>query len=209
MSKETEIAADTPPAGGSMPDVDLLLALIDQIEANIPGFVHYDINDSRRVGNLTRFAKDVIPQMIATVSSLPSVAGLSTFDVVEGKLSLAYDTAMQPVLQRLAALLDGAQFTTDSRLANATGQVLATYAWMKKTTKGPTGIALRPYRDDMARTMKKALSRRSKPAPKPSAPSPTDDQESLSQDLAAYKPGDDDDDPPEDLSKTPEETVKK
>ncbi len=190
-----------------MPDVDLLLALISQIEANIPGFIPFDSNDAKRVANVSRFAKDVIPKMIATVSSLPSVAGMNTFDVVEGKSSLAFETAMQPVIQALSALRDGAQFTTDSRLARSTGQGLATYAWMKKTAKGPAGVALRPYRDDMALTMKKVLNRRSKPASKPSAPAPTADQELLSPDLAAAKPVDDDD-LPEDLSKAPEEAEK-
>src|SRR5882672_3866520 len=142
MSKEIEVAVDTPPADGSMPDVDLLLALIGQIEANIPGFIPYDINDARRVGNLARFAKDMIPKMIATVSSLPSVAGMNTFDVGEGKISLGYDTTIQPVIQRLSALLNGVQFTTDSRLARSTEQVLATYAWMKKKAKGPSGVEL-------------------------------------------------------------------
>jgi hypothetical protein len=192
MSKEIEIAVDTPPSDGSMPDVDLLLALIGQIEANIPGFIPYDINDARRVGNLARFAKDLIPKMVATVASLSSVAGMNTFDVGEGKISLAYDTAMQPVIQRLSALLNGVQFTTDSRLARSTEQVLATYAWMKKKAKGPSGVELRPYRDDMALTMKKVLNRRSKPASKP--PAPEDAQTSLAPDLDPTKPVDDDDD---------------
>ena len=156
-----------------MPDLAAVLALIGQIEAHIPGFTPYDINDARRVANITRFAKDVIPKMIAAVASLPSVVGLNTFDAIEGKTCLAFDTAMQPVIQALSPLLDGAQFTTDSRLARSTGQGLATYAWMKKTAKGPDGVALRPYLDDMALTMKKVLNRRSKPS-KSSASSPTD-----------------------------------
>jgi hypothetical protein len=41
---------------------------------------------------------------------------------------------------------------------------------MKKTAKGPDGVVLRPYVDDMALTMKKVLNRRSKPASKPLAP---------------------------------------
>ena len=113
---------------------------------------------------------------------------------------------MQPVIQALSALLDGAQFTTDSRLARSTGQGLATYAWMKKTAKGPDGVALRPYLDDMALTMKKALNRRSKPASKPAAPE--DAQTSLAPNPDQAKPVDDDDDPPEDFREAPEEPVK-
>src|SRR5258707_9462707 len=154
MSNQREIAAttteaaDVQPADGSMPDVAAVVALISQIEAHIPGFTLHDSNHAKRVANMTRFAKDVIPKMIATVSSLPSVVGLNTFDVAAGKTSLAFDTAIQPVIQALSALLDGAQFTTDSRLARSTGQGLATYAWMKKTVKGPDGVVLRPYVDD-------------------------------------------------------------
>jgi len=185
MNNQSEIAAtiteaaDASPADGSMPDVAAVLALIAQIEAHIPGFTPHDSNDAKRVANVSRFAKDVIPKMIATVASLPSVVGVNTFDTVEGKIALAFDTTMQPIIQALSALFDGAQFTTKSRLARSTGQALATHAWMKKTAQGPDGVVLRPYVDDMALTMKKALNRRSKPASKPSAPedaaNPVDD----------------------------------
>src|SRR5664279_5727938 len=130
MSNQREIAAttteaaDAPPADESMPDVAAVLALIDQIEAHIPGFTPYDINDARRVGNVVRFAQELIPKMIATVASLPSVVGMNAFDAVEGKRSLAFDTTMQPVIQRLSALFRGAQFTVDCRLARSTGQGL-------------------------------------------------------------------------------------
>ena len=77
MSNQREIAAttteaaDAPPADGSMPDIAAVLALIGQIEAHIPGFTPYDINNARRVANMTRFAKDVIPKMIATSLLFP------------------------------------------------------------------------------------------------------------------------------------------
>src|SRR5258708_26595566 len=128
MSNQIEIAAttteaaDAQPSDGSMPDVAAVLALIGQIEAHIPRFIPYDINDAKRVANVSRFAKDVIPKMIATVSSLPSVVGLNTFDVAAGQTSLPFGNAMPPLIQALSALLDGAQFTTDSRLARSTGQ---------------------------------------------------------------------------------------
>src|SRR5476651_2338052 len=77
-------ATDTPPADGSTQDVTTtVLALIDQIEALIPGFMPYDKNEARRVGATARFAKDLIPQIITTVTSLPPVGGVNTFDVGE------------------------------------------------------------------------------------------------------------------------------
>ena len=211
MSNQREIAANTTevadaqPADESMPDVAAVLALIGQIEAHIPGFIPYDSNDAKRVANVSRFAKDMIPKMIATVSSLPSVVGMNTFDTVEGKIALAFDIAMQPIIQALSALFDGAQFTTDSRLARSTGRVLATYAWMKKTAKGPDGVVLRPYVDDMALTMKKVLNRRSKPASK--APAPEDAQDSPAPNPDQAKPVDDDYDRSEDPRTAPDEDV--
>jgi hypothetical protein len=208
MTNQREIAATTTePADGSMPDIAAVLALIGQIEAHIPGFTSHDTNDAKRVANVSRFAKDMIPKMIATVSALPSVVGLNTFDAVEGKIALAFDTAMQPIIQALSALLDGAQFTTDSRLARSTEQVLATYAWMKKTAKGPSGVALRPYRDDMALTMKKVLNRRSKPASKPSVQEAAQDSSAPNPDQGNATVSDDDlpDDSPEALEKTVKE----
>ncbi|HXH91129.1 MAG TPA: hypothetical protein VNN25_06080 [Thermoanaerobaculia bacterium] len=213
MSNQREIAAttteaaDAPPADGSMPDIAAVMALIGQIEAQIPGFTPHDSNHAKRVANMTRFAKDLIPQMIATVSSLPSVVGMSTFDVAAGKTSLAFDTAMQPVIQALSALLDGAQFTTKSRLARSTGQALATFAWMKKTAKGPDGVALRPHVDDMALTMKKALNRRSKPASKPPVQEAAQDSSAPNPDQGNATVSDDDlpDDSPAALEKTVKE----
>jgi hypothetical protein len=77
---------------------------------------------------------------------------------------------------------------------------------MKRTAKGPDGVALRPYRDDMALTMKKVLNRRGKRASKPSAPE--DAHNSLAPDPDQANPVDDDDDRSEDVRETLEEPVK-
>jgi len=223
MSKEREIAAtttettttgksaaaDAPPADLSPEDVARVLSLIDQIEALIPGFAPYDIKDVRRVGNVARFAKNLIPQMIDTVSALPDVIGTSSFDAVEGSAALVFDRSTKPIVRRLSALLDGVQFTSDSRLARSAGRALATYAWAKKHVKGPEGIELRPYLDDMALTMKRTLNRRRKPAKPSPTPAPAGAQGFLAPNLAAAKPVvDDDDDLPEDFRKQLEEAVK-
>jgi hypothetical protein len=156
-------AADTPtPAGtGSIQDVAAqAMALLDQVEALIPGFRHFDTNDARRVAAGARFAKDLIPEVITTVTTLPPIGGINTFDVEGGKAALALDEALRPVVRRLSSLLDGVEFTIDNALAKSGGQALSTYAWAQKHAKGPEGVSLRPYLDGMTRTVKKALNRR-------------------------------------------------
>jgi hypothetical protein len=210
-SSRQSAVAEVPPAVELTPDVAAkVMGLIDQIEALIPGFVPYDKNVARRVGGEARFAKELIPQIITTVTALPPAGGVNTFDVVEGQASLDFDDSVRPVVQRLSSLLDGVQFTSDSRLAKSGRQALSTYAWAKKHVKGPEGVAMRPYLDLMTQTMKRTLNRRkpaSKPAP-PSTPAPKGAQGFLSPNLAAVKPVDDDDDLPEDFRKALEEAVK-
>jgi hypothetical protein len=141
-SSRQSAVAEVPPAVELTPDVAAkVMGLIDQIEALIPGFVPYDKNVARRVGGEARFAKELIPQIITTVTALPPAGGVNTFDVVEGQASLDFDDSVRPVVQRLSSLLDGVQFTSDSRLAKSGRQALSTYAWAKKHVKGPEGDA--------------------------------------------------------------------
>lgn len=205
-------AADVPPTDGSTLDVAQVLALIDQIRALIPGFVPYDKKEARRVGGVARFAKDLIPEIIDTVTALPPEGGVNTFDVAEGKAAIDFDIAMKQVVNRLSALLDGAQFTSDSRLARSARRALSTYAWAQNHAKGDESVELRPYLEQMSATMKRVLNRRkkaaSKSAPSPT-PAPTGAQGFLAPNLAAAKPAVDvDDDLPADFRKQLEEAVK-
>ena len=205
-------AADVPPTDGSTLDVAQVLALIDQIRALIPGFVPYDKKEARRVGGVARFAKDLIPEIIDTVTALPPEGGVNTFDVAEGKAAIDFDIAMKQVVNRLSALLDGAQFTSDSRLARSARRALSTYAWAQNHAKGDESVELRPYLEQMSATMKRVLNRRkkaaSKSAPSPT-PAPTGAQGFLAPNLAAAKPVVDvDDDLPADFRKALEEAVK-
>lgn len=200
-----------PSADGSTQDVATqVMGLLDQIEALIPGFQHHDTNDAKRVAAVARFAPDLVPQVITTVTALPPVGGVNTFDVEGGKAALAFNETLQPVVQRLSSLLDGVQFTIDSRLAKAATQGLSTYAWAKKHAKGPDGVALRPYLDGMTRTIKKVLNRRkpsaSTPAP-PSTPAPHGAQGFLAPNLAQAGAGIDDD-LPQDFREALEEAVR-
>lgn len=200
-------ATDTPPTDGTI-DIAQVLALIGQIEALIPGFTHHDTNDAKRVANVARIGKDLIPQIITTVTALPPIGDVHIFDVVEGKDSLTFEADMQPVVQRLSALLTGTVFTVNSRIARSASRALSTYAWAKKHAKSPEGIELRPFVDEMTSTMKKTLNRR-KPAKPAPTPTPAGAQGFLAPNLAAAKPVDDDDyDLPEDFRKELEEALK-
>jgi len=183
-----------------------LMGIIDQIEALVPGFTPHDTNDARRVASVARFAKDLIPQVITTVTALPTVGSVNIFDVEQGKAALAFDVSMQPVAQRLASLLDGITFTVGSRLAKSTGQGLAMFAWIKKHARTPEGVAARPYVDEMSRTMKKTLNRR-KPV-QPPTPPPAGAHTLLAPNLAQAAATAPDDDLPEDFRKALEEAVK-
>jgi hypothetical protein len=183
-----------------------LMGIIDQMEALVPGFTPHDTNDIRRVASVARFAKDLIPQVIATVTALPQVGGINIFDVEKGKDALAFDASMQPVVQRLASLLDGVTFTIDKQLATSTGEGLAMFAWIKKHARGPEGVAARPYADEMSRTVKRVLNRR-KPA-HPPTPVPAGAQTLLAPNLAQAATTVTDDDLPDDFRKALEEAVK-
>lgn len=176
-----------------------VIGLIDQIEALVPGFLHHDSNDAKRVASAARFARDLVPPTITAATSFAPAAGV--FDAESGKAALTFGETMQPVAQRLSALLDGVEFTIDSRLAEAGTRALSTYAWAKRHAKGPEGVALRPYLDHMERTVKKTLNRRkpsASPAPPPT-PAPPGAQGFLAPNLAQSIPAGDDDDLPEDF----------
>jgi hypothetical protein len=209
-SKTTPNDVPPPADGGSIQDIATQASgMIDQIEALIPGFLHFDTNDAKRVASGARFSKDLIPQVITAVTALPPAGGINTFDVDGGKAALAFDDALQPVVQRLSSLLDGMQFTIDSRLARSAGQALSTYAWAKKHAKGPEGVALRPYLDEMTRTVKRTLNRRKSlatPVP-PSAP-PKGAQGFLPPNLAQANAAMEEDDLPQDFRKALEDAVK-
>ncbi|HEV7486154.1 MAG TPA: hypothetical protein VGQ65_10765 [Thermoanaerobaculia bacterium] len=195
-------AADTPTPSGTASIQDVAsqaMALLDQVEGLIPGFLHFDTNDAKRVAAGARFSRDLIPEVITTVNTLPPIGGVNTFDVEGGKAALAFDEALRPVVRRLSSLLDGVEFTIDSTLARSAGQALSTYAWAQKHAKGPEGVALRPYLDQMKRTIKKTLNRH-KPAGSttpPSTPAPKGAQGFLAPNLAQAHTAIDEDLPPD------------
>jgi hypothetical protein len=208
-SRNAAVANPSPTVESTQDVAAQVRGMLDQIEGLVPGFQHHDRNEVKRVAAVAHFAHDLIPQVITAVSALPPVGGVNTFDVERGKAALAFDADWQPVVQRLSALLEGVQFTIDSRLAVSADQALSTYAWAKKHARGAEGIALRPYLDTMKRTMKQALNRnRRKPPATDPTPAPTGSQGFLSPNLAQANAAKEEYDLPDDFRQALEEAVK-
>jgi len=162
-----------PPADGSVEAVaGYFIVLIDYMEGLIPNFRPYEAKDARRVATAARFAKALVPEIIATVTAYPQAAAVNTLDVEEARATLRFAAAMKGFARHLSALLDGVEFTADNELAKVGTQALVTYAWAKKHAKGPEGVGLRSSVAGMTRAIKKAMNRR-RPAASTQEPSPT------------------------------------
>jgi len=149
-----------------------LLARIDEFEGMVPNFQHHDKNDVRRVSAMARFASELAVPTIATVTSFGPAAERNMFDVAAAKLSLRRRDAFAPVIQRLAALTDGMQFTVNRDQADVAGQALNVFAFMKSYAKRPDAAQLHPYLGEMERVVKKVLNRRKPSTPAHPGPAP-------------------------------------
>src|SRR5258706_8615144 len=150
----------------------VLLGKIDEIEAMIPNFQHHDKNDIRRVTGMARFARELVVPTIATVTSFGPAAERNIFDVAAAQLSMRRREAFAPVIQRLAALTDGVQFTVNHGQAESGAQALIFVAWAKSYAKRPDAAQLNPYVATMDRAMKKVLNHRKPSTPPHPGPAP-------------------------------------
>ena len=150
----------------------VLLAKIDEFEAMVPNFQHHDSNDARRVSAMARFAPELAVPTIATVTSFGPAAERNIFDVAAAQLSLRRRDAFAPVIQRLAALTDGMQFTVNRDQSEVAAQALTLFAWGKSYVKRPDAAQLHPYVALMAQVVKKVLNRRKPSTPAHPGPAP-------------------------------------
>jgi len=148
-----------------------LLARIDEFEAMVPNFQHHDRNDARRVSAMARFAPELVVPTIATITAFGPAAERNIFDIPGAQLSQRRRAAFAPVIQRLAALTDGVQFTVNSEQAGVASQALIFVAWAKSYAKRPDAAQLHPYVAAMDHVVKKVINRR-KPAPAHPVPAP-------------------------------------
>jgi len=151
----------------------VLLARIDEFEAMVPNFQHHDRNDARRVSAMARFAPELVVPTIATIMAFGPAAERNIFDIPAAQLSQRRREAFAPVIQRLAALTDGVQFTVNSEQAGVASQALIFVAWAKSYAKRPYAAQLHPYVAAMDHVVKKVLNRRKPATPVHPEPSPT------------------------------------
>jgi len=164
----------TPPPQVTPEDLAVsFIAMIDQFQAQIPNFQHHDPSDIRRVAAVARFAPDLIVPTIATTTSFAPAAQRNLFDVEANQMAIRRQNAFQPVIQRLAALTDGLQFTVNNGLAEAGAQALDVYTWAKAYARRPDATALHPYVAAMSHVVKKVINHRKPKSLATPAPSPT------------------------------------
>ena len=184
----------TPPADMSPEEqAAALMAKLDEFQALMPGFQHHDPNDIRRVAGVARFAADLVVPTIALVTSFPPAADRNLFDTEANQLRVRAFDALGPVVQRLAALAAGVQFTRNNGMCEAGSQGLDVFTWGKSYSKRPDAAALRPYVATMSKVVKKVLNRRRRKASSPvPAQLPPGAQGLLASKLVPSKPAADD-----------------
>lgn len=174
-STQTAVQATDPPSAAVTPEelAAELIVLIDQFEAKIPNFQPHDRNDIRRVAAVARFATELVVPTIATTTSFAPAGERNLLNIDRATHALRSRDALRPVIQRLAALRDGVEFTVNNALADAGGEALHVYAWAKVYAKRPDAAALHPYVSAMSKVVKKVINHRkssSATTPTPSGP---------------------------------------
>ena len=149
-----------------------LTALLDQIEALVPGYTQPDSVRARTVASNARFAQDLIVPTITAVTNYEPLRKRNLFDVDRGRRALQIRDELRPIQQRMAVITDAIAFTIDSQLAESGVDALQTYRWSQHHVKHPEGDGLRPYVEEMKAVVKKAIGRRGKSKASPETPAP-------------------------------------
>ncbi|HEV2722513.1 MAG TPA: hypothetical protein VG323_21000 [Thermoanaerobaculia bacterium] len=137
-------------------------ALLDQIEALIPGYTKPDSARARSVAINARFAQELITPTIAAVNNYEPLRQHNLFDVEQARRALVLRDELRPIQQRVAAIAEAIAFTIDSQLAEAGIEALQAYRWSQHHLRHHQGDGLRPYVDEMKIVVKKAIGRRAK-----------------------------------------------
>lgn len=167
MSTTGKIVPGSPVEAGVAAQV---AALLDQIEALVPGYTTPDNARARTVTANARFAQELITPTIAAVSNYEPLRQHNLFDVDHARGALQLRDELRPVQQRVAAIAAAIEFTVDSQLADAGIEALQVYRWSQHHIRHHEGEGLRPYVDEMKQVVKKAIGRRAKTKAKPGAP---------------------------------------
>ena len=144
-------------------------ALLDQLEALVPGYKQPDLARARSVGINARFAQELITPTIAAISNYEPLRQHNLFDADRARRAIQLRDELRPVQQRIAAIAEALAYTIDSDLAEAGIEALQAYRWAQHHVRHHEGDGLRPYVDEMATVVKKTIGRRKTKA---SAPAP-------------------------------------
>ena len=144
-------------------------ALLDQLEALIPGYKQPDAARVRSVSINARFAQELITPTIAATANYEPLRQHNLFDADRARRALQLRDEMRPVQQRIAAIAEALAFSIDSELAEAGIEALQAYRWAQHHVRHHEGDGLRPYVDEMASVVKKTIGRRKA---KTAAPAP-------------------------------------
>jgi hypothetical protein len=180
--------AGTPNGAGTpttpdAPSIDAIASqlqtLLDQMQALVPDLRPHDPRQIARVAAAARYAQQLIPPAITTVTSVSAVP-VGLIDPDGGRAAMAYHDQLFPIAQQAQAFIDALLFSINSVLATWGEKALQTYHWSKRAVKGPDGPELQPYVEEMVRVVKKANNKRKPkgttnppaPAPQPGTPAP-------------------------------------
>lgn len=146
-------------------------AMLEELEELIPDLKAHDAGAIKRIAAAAKFAHELVTPAISVHLASAGVADHKLFDVDRGRDVLVLRDELIPVIQRGRAFFDALEFTMNSELAVVGEEALQLYAWLKKVAKTPEGAVLRPYVDEMARSIEKKLNRRpAKAAPTTTVP---------------------------------------
>ena len=165
-------------------------ALLDQMQALIPGYETPTPERIRLVRANAKFGPQLIPATATAASNYPLLGEKNLFNVDKGRAALARRDALGPIAQRMAAITAAVAYGIESAVADSVLEAQQARDWSNRHISRGQGAGLQPYADAMNRAVEKTTNRRPKKSP-PATPAP---QGFLGGSLAAKAEADDEDD---------------
>jgi len=142
-----------------------LTEFLDSVESLVPDYqVPHGKGAKGRAAATARFAEPLMQPTIAAINSSPKLRDHNTFDPAAGAAALQYRDALRSLVQRMMALGDALIYSGDVKLAATGRSLLQTYNFAQRLVRDPEGAGLKPYVDELASAVKKAVNRRPKVA---------------------------------------------
>jgi len=170
-AKTTTVRSTTTPS--AIPDpvaaAARLIELIAEMESIIPDLEQPDHTRISRIAQSAKFARPLIPTAITAVNAYQPFQNL--FDAVAGQGAIDYDSQLNPITKRLAAITLALSYSTNLKLATAGDEAMQLYHWAKRHVKQPNGGGARTYVDDMQHVVERTINRRKPQKPANTPPS--------------------------------------